>query len=213
MSDTTERTFTLAEVREKERLAYRDAKLEDGFSLASAARLAGHRFPDPEPPEPERRWVTLEPEKYGRRIDVAREADGTWLWKWIENGMTRGPEPGVHYLTDEVVLALASLLPRVPVTVTEEMVEKAIKTFEQHGVGVFIPVRWIIRAALSAVASDLAQPVHACQHKAKWWGVVSDRQEAGFHLVTRDFAQAVEHCGLLNQKAQSWRVIPLAEVE
>jgi hypothetical protein len=194
MSDTTERTYTAADMR----AAYMAGQACDHTTGAARAE-ALRRWPDPEPPEPERRWVRV---GSGQEYSVE---DGCLL----RRSSTPPHDKDVIWTLDDIS-ALASLLPRVPVTVTEEMVEKAMRAYWDRG---HHGVTEAIRAALSAVASDLAQPVHACQHTAQWWGVVSDRQEAGFHLVTRDFAQAVEHCGLLNQKAQSWRVIPLAEVD
>jgi hypothetical protein len=192
MSDTTERTYTLAEVR----AAVVGALVNEGYSETEAMGRAKYAYPDPEPPEPERRWVTN-----CDGHEDSRDPSGKWWW--------RAPGSPVHVYpskyTDEFVRALASLLPRVPVTVTEEMVEKAMRAYWDRG---HHGVTEAIRAALSAVASDLAQPVHACQHTAQWWAVVR-RDGRSVWGVYRSEGEAATACDNIVHH----RVVALAEVD
>lgn len=55
------------------------------------------------PPEPERVWVRLEKE-----VDVSRSPDGTWQWRYVSSKVT---QPHDHFLTDDTVSVLASLVP------------------------------------------------------------------------------------------------------
>jgi hypothetical protein len=198
MSDTTERTYTLAEVRVMQREAYRRACLNESMSYDRADELARTAYPDPEPPEPERRWVMTWDDK-----EIARDPDGTW---WCRRYGKVKLQEGA---TDEHMRALASLLPRVPVTVTEEMEAKAFRAYMTSEDGVWAG----IRAALLAVASDLAQPVHACQHKTKWWGVIDNK---GSRVLFVDEAEARKSAARWNRNVPDdapHRVIPLAEVD
>ena len=191
-----EKRFTLAEVREKAA----DALVAAGRTRGAAEAWARHNIPDPEPPEPERRWVQT-----ARDWETCRGAEGMW-WTRRVGGTVVTPAG----LTDTYVTTLASLLPRAPVTVTEEMVEKATSAY-LSGRGSLVQTG--IRAALLAVASDLAQPVHACQHKAEWWGVVDC---TGKCLAVRDSAEAKEtrkHWDEVYYKAAPHRVVGLAEVD
>lgn len=161
MSD--EKTYTLAEVRVLQREAYRRACLNESMSYDRAEELARTAYPDPEPPEPERRWVETAHQTY-----CARDPDGSW-WTRSEDGKVfRAWQYG-----DVLVAALASLLPRVPVEVTEAMLEKAKLEYWAYKA---TEKGWhdhFLRAAVEAVAVDLAQPVTICQHKAQWWGVIA----------------------------------------
>jgi hypothetical protein len=193
MSD--EKRYTLADLR----LAYADGAAKWGAYRDHAEEEAARAFPDPEPPE---RWVHLS-------SDI--------LAALCDNGVVTGrshdapdDECEVIVQTIDDVRALASLLPRVPVTVTEEMVEKAMRAYWDRG---HHGVTEAIRAALSAVASDLAQPVHACQHTAQWWGVIDNK---GSRVLFVDEAEARKSAARWNRNVPDdapHRVIPLAEVD
>jgi hypothetical protein len=150
------------------------------------------------------------------------EAEAMRRWpdplKWVKVGS--GQEYAVHdgalvrraetppHNTDVIwtladVRALASLLPREPVTITDAMVEKALDGFVSRA-----SYKNGMRAALEAVAADLAAPAPTAQPpKPQWWAVVHEDE-------IRDFATAVEQCGLLNRNLTPcpWRVVALAEV-
>lgn len=142
MSD--EKTYTLAEVRVLQREAYRRACLNESMSYDRAEELARTAYPDPEPPEPERRWVETAHQTY-----CARDPDGSW-WTRSEDGKVfRAWQYG-----DVLVAALASLLPRVPVEVTPALQTKAENAYRRAATD--YPSIFGIKAALTAVAADLA---------------------------------------------------------
>lgn len=190
----SEKTYTLAEVRAAfKRGADYGAS---SFGIPDVEKVARDCYPDP---EPERRWV-----KMINSYEHTRNPDGTWRARYID-----GPEFDAG-LTDERVAAIASLLPRVPVEVTQEMVMKAKRGY-LNDLG---DLDNSLHAALSAVAADLAQPVATCQHKAQWWATVSDSGEHGiFH---RNKAEAEDRRSSYDQHypdCAPHRVVALAEVE
>jgi hypothetical protein len=206
MSD--EKRYTQADLR----LAYVAAATRWGAGSLDAERQARKVYPDPEPERP-----TVEHEGWHYRL-----SDNG---KHIENTSHRdNPPRWVPVYPVGRILALASLLPRVPVTVTEEMVEKAAEsaynarnygeTWASAQVDVKRLWRGDMRAALLAVASDLAQPVHACQHRATRWEV---RDRHGFSVPQFPDRKSAENLASIYdhdwpEKAPH-RVVNLAEVE
>ena len=163
MPDNKKR-YTLADLR----LAYADGAAKWGAYRDHAEEEAARAFPDPEPPEPERRWARV-----SDYDEYARTDDGRWMHRPANRAM--GGECESALVTDRYVRALASLLPREPVTVdldnlTDRFMGEARFKATQGGEGLAMAWR-TARAALEAVAADLAQPA-AQPPKPQWWGVV-----------------------------------------